>query len=232
MKTMMLGMIMLGVAGTALADTPGELDGRIQTLTARLEAMQQNPAKRVPAEVIRTAQGIVLLDHVKAGFLFAYQDGDGIALVKNPDTGEWSAPAFVDAGEASLGLQIGGEKSFVVMLFMNTNATRALIDAKFAVGAEARGTAGDASGGTETIPYANRPILVYDDRKGFFGGVDLKAGSITPNHTGNRSYYGQGVSMKDILFDNKVKRTASAQALARDLIEFSKGSVVSKNTKN
>ena len=93
----------------ALADDKAKLEKRIGELTAKFEAMQQKPDKRIPPDVLRNAQGMILLDRTKAGFLFAYQGGFGVAMTKDPNTRQWSSPAFISANDASLGFQIGGE---------------------------------------------------------------------------------------------------------------------------
>ena len=93
--------------------------------------MQAKPDKRIPAENLRKALGIILLDRTKAGFIFAYQGGGGLAMVKDAKSGRWSPPAFLTANEASLGVQIGGQQSFVVILLMNTNATHALTESSY-----------------------------------------------------------------------------------------------------
>jgi lipid-binding SYLF domain-containing protein len=60
------------------------------------------------------------------------------------------ALAFMKADEASLGFQIGGQQTFLVILLMNEQSAKTLIaDAAFEFGGEARGTAGDRSAGAE-----------------------------------------------------------------------------------
>jgi lipid-binding SYLF domain-containing protein len=145
MKTTMLVCTVLAFASAALAIGPAELDNRIGTLTAKFEAFQQQPGRGIPAETLRAAQGIILLDRTKAGFLFAYQGGGGVALVRDAQTREWSPVAFLGASEASLGFQIGGEQDFYVILLMTTNATSALANPNIEFGGEARGTAGNSA---------------------------------------------------------------------------------------
>lgn len=223
MKTTMLTLILAGFAASALAVDKAELDNRIRTLTAKFEAMQAKSDKAVPAENLRKAKGIVLLDRTKGGFIFAYQGGGGVALVKDAKTDKWSPAAFLTANEASLGFQIGGEQSFFVILLMTTNSTRMLIDQNIEFGGEARGTAGSGSAGEGanfSAPEAN--FLIYSDRKGLYGGAAIKGGALSPDDNANNTYYEKAVSLKEILFDKKVKVSAPTTELARKLTEQSK----------
>jgi lipid-binding SYLF domain-containing protein len=223
MRTLTLGLLLLGFASSTLALDKAELDSRIRTLTAKFEAMQAKADKAIHADTLRKAQGIVLLDRFKAGFIFAYQGGGGVALVKDPKTEKWGPAAFLRANEASLGFQVGGQKSFYVILFMNTNATRLLTETNIEFGGEARGTAGNSTAGAEgTVSPKEQSVLVYDDRKGLYGGAALKGGAIEPDDEANRVYYEQFLTLKDILFDRKVQPTEAAADLAAKLNERAK----------
>ena len=185
--------------------------------------MQQKPDKSIPAQSLSRAQGIILLDRTKAGFIFAYQGGGGVALVKDPKTDQWSPAAFLAAHEASLGFQVGGQQSFFVILLMNGDATRFLTEPNFEFGGEARGTAGNQTAGVAgTVASPEQPVLVFDDRQGLYGGAAIKAGAISPDEEANRVYYAQYVTMKDILFEHKVKPTEAAVELAGKIGEYSK----------
>ena len=175
----------------------------------------------IPAETLRQAQGIILLDRTKAGFLFAYQGGGGVALVKDATLHKWSPVAFLDANEASLGFQVGGEQHFCIVLLMTTNAARLLLEQKFEFGGEARGTAGNKSSGVEAGPQPSPSVLVYDDRQGLFAGAAIKGGVVSPADEANRVYYGQFLSMDDILFGHKVQRSEVASSLANKIEMYS-----------
>jgi lipid-binding SYLF domain-containing protein len=221
MKTMMLGLVLFGFISSALAVDRAELDDRIRALTAKFAALQADPDKRVPANVLRKAQGIILLDTTKAGFMFAFQGGDGIAMVRGK-WGNWSPVAFLNRNEASFGFQAGGEQNFYVILLMTTNATHILLKPAIDFGAEAQGTAGNNSSRAEgKIVSPCQSVLVYDDHNGFYGGVSFKNGTLAPNANDNKVYYGQYESMSDILFDGKVERAPSAEALARKIKAYS-----------
>src|SRR5215471_1729906 len=222
MKTKTLGLMLLGIASSTFAIDRVDLDNRIRSLTAKFETLQQDPAKAIPAETLRNARGIVLLDRVKAGVVFAYQGGSGLAMAKDA-SGRWSPAALLMADEASLGAQIGGQKSFIVMVFMDTNFERWLNDEKERFGAEARGTAGDSTSGVESQTGPREPsVLIFDSRQGLFGGAALKGGSIRFDDPANRIYYGQPLTANDILFGGKVSPTEAALALADQIAASSK----------
>ncbi len=224
MRIALTGILFLGVALSAQAVDKAALDTRIRTLTYKLEELQSKPAKRIPPENLRKAQGIILLDRTKAGFIFAYQGGAGVAMVKDAKTGTWSPPAFLKANEASLGFQVGGQQAFVVVLLMNTNATQALTQASFDFGGEASGTAGDSTAKAEgTVNSDIKPlIMVYTDTSGLYGGAAIKGGAVSPDTDANAAYYGEFLTPNQILFEKKGKPSDAAAALAKKLTEFAK----------
>ena len=215
MKRLIVVLALLGVAASV---TPVErivLDNHILVLTAKFEQMQQRPDKRIPAELLQKAQGLVLMERTKAGFIFAFQGGGGVAMVREPKSGRWGPAAFVRASEASLGVQIGGQHSFIVMLLMTTNATRLLAGPSFEFGGEARGTAGDSSAGEESgVSTREQAMLLYNETSGLYGGAVLKGGAFTPDTKANLAYYGESLTMADILFEQKVRPTKAAIQLA------------------
>ncbi len=222
MRFLTIALAWLACAVSSPALDQAQLNERIRTLTDHFETLQQTPDKRVPSNLLAKARGVILLDRTKAGFLFAFQGGGGVALMKDKE-GAWSPAAFLKANEASLGFQIGGEQDFYVILLMTTNAAKSLTDSTINFGGEARGTAGNDSSGVEgDLNSPEHSVIIYDSRQGLFGGVSIKGGAIAPDDHANEIYYGQPVSMRDILFDKKVSPTAAATALARKISEYSK----------
>jgi lipid-binding SYLF domain-containing protein len=213
----------MGFAGSALAVDSAELDARIQSLTDLFQAMQDKPDVAVPADVLRDAQGIILVDVTKAGFGFAYQHGAGVAMVRDSATGKWSAPAFIEANTASVGPQVGGMQAFCVIVLPDTNSTYALTQPNFSPGGEAGATAGYKGGSVQgsAVPSA-KDVKFYADRNGFFGGAAVKFGGISPDDNANVVYYGKSVAMADILFNRAVDRTPAAQQLTQAIVDHSK----------
>jgi SH3 domain-containing YSC84-like protein 1 len=224
MKFLITALLLLGLAVPMHAVDKAALDKRIRTITTKFDTMQAKPDKRIPAENLRKAKGIILLDRTKAGFIFAFEGGGGLAMLKDVKSGSWSPPSFMRANEASLGFQIGGQQSFMVILLMSTNATRALTDSSVNFGGEASGTAGNASGkaaGTVSDDQ-QQSMLVYTDATGLYGGAAVKGGDLSPDAEANVVYYGESVTPQDILLDKKVKPSELATALAQKITQFSK----------
>lgn len=216
-------LMVLALVGPAAAIDKLEVDARVRKITARFEELQQKPDKRVPADMLRKAQGILLLDRTKAGFIFAYQGGSGVALVRDKKSGQWGPAAFVSANEGSFGALVGGQKSFVVVLYLTQEAANQLTTPRSDFGGEASGTAGESSGTVEsTVGDKEKPVLVYDDRKGLYGGAAVKGGSVAPDEKANMVYYNQPLTMKEILFDKKVKPTETAIELAKKIDGYAK----------
>jgi len=231
--TIMIGLIVSGLTSAALAIEPAELDSRIRTLTDQFEAFQHRPDNGIPRETLRRAQGIILLDTTKGGFIVGYQGGGGVVMVKDAKLKKWSQVAFLKANQASLGFQVGGEQNFSVILLMTTNATWRLIDPKIEFGAGAGGTANDSSGGVETPKPFEQEVLVYTDRVGLYGGAVIKGGGISSDDEANGVYYGQSFSMRDILFGhNKVQPSATVSRLTGKIDSYARNRDGSKSAKN
>ncbi|HVY70541.1 MAG TPA: lipid-binding SYLF domain-containing protein, partial [Verrucomicrobiae bacterium] len=130
MTRIFLSLALFVFAAQAWAVDRVELEQRVRILASKLDTLQRDPTRSIPVKQIEKAQGIILLDRTKAGFLFAFQGGNGIALVRDPKSQKWSPPAFLSATEASLGLQIGGEQSFFVILLMTKEGARNIAEGR------------------------------------------------------------------------------------------------------
>jgi len=100
---------------------------------------------------------------------------------------------------------------------MTESARDWLMDPKVSFGGEAGGTGGDSSAGTGESFTKEPPFAVYGESKGVYGGATIKGGSIVANDKANENYYGQFYSVKDILFDKKVKASDTATEFAKKL---------------
>jgi len=83
-----------------------------------------------------------------------------------------------------------------VLLFMNSEALKGLMDDKFELGGEAEATAGPVgrAASASTNPRMTAGILSYSRSKGAFLGVSLKGVAITPDNDLNEAFYGKKAS--------------------------------------
>jgi lipid-binding SYLF domain-containing protein len=125
---------------------------------------------------------------------------------------------FVAMDSGSVGYQIGGSSTDIVMLFMNDHALQSLMSDKFKLGADASVAAGpvgrNAAAGTDLKLSAE--ILSYSRSKGIFAGVSLDGAVMQADKSGDKAMYGDDVNRHEIL-DGKVAVPPSARALVEEL---------------
>src|SRR5438132_1875515 len=97
--------------------------------------------KAVPQNLLDKAEAIAVFPNViKAGFIVGGRGGSGV--ISRRVKGGWSAPAFFKLGGASVGLQIGASSTDFVLLFMNEDALKGLLEDKLELGGEGSVAAG------------------------------------------------------------------------------------------
>jgi lipid-binding SYLF domain-containing protein len=218
MKTVLLGILAMGLASSAFAVDKSELEQRMQTITEKFNAMQQNSATAVPASELAAAKGIVLLDRTGGALIVGVNAGYGVALMKDK-LGHWSQPSFVSTGGASLGPQIGGNKDFFVVLAMTPDAADTLKQSSMDFGAQASAIGGTQSSGAETN-FKSQPVKIYSQRNGLYAGAALKGGTVKEDADANQVYYGRPVSPEDV-FSAQVSSTPMGDILIKDINQYS-----------
>ena len=125
---------------------------------------------------------------------------------------------FVAIDGGSVGYQIGGSSTDLVMLFMNDHALQSLMSDKFKLGADASVAAGpvgrNAAAGTDL--KMNAEILSYSRSKGVFAGVSLNGAVMQADKSGDKAMYGDDVNRHEIL-NGKVAVPESARGLVEEL---------------
>jgi lipid-binding SYLF domain-containing protein len=151
---------------------------------------------------IKDARAILIIPRqVKAGFILAGSGGSGVALARDERTGRWSQPAFFTMGSGSIGLQIGGAVSQVILIFMTERGRDALLSTKVQLGADIKVAAGPIGAGAQA---ATTDVLSFARSKGFFGGISVEGAVIEQRDSWNDLYYGRPVRAVDILIRRNV----------------------------
>ncbi|MDT5293491.1 MAG: YSC84-like protein 1 [Acidobacteriota bacterium] len=145
----------------------------------------------IPKELLDRAEAVAVFPGMlKAGFVVGGRGGSGI--ISRRVTGGWSAPAFFKMGGASVGPQIGAAKTDLILLFMNEDALKGLLEDKLEMGGEASAAAGPVgrTASATTNLTLDAGILSYSRSKGLFAGLELKGAVINPDNNLNEALYG------------------------------------------
>jgi len=201
------------VAGTEIKRST--LVERLDTCEAILQDLQSSTKTAIPADVLHRARAIVIVNQVQAGFFVGVKDGYAVALVRRPN-GRWSVPAFLNAGEASIGFQAGVKAINTVLVIMDDATARLLLRRKFNFGAEAIADAGirvaDLQRVNQPLPDGAN-VHVYSLKEGYYLGASLKTGFMSPNDDANRVFYNTNNQLPELLFSDWVTPPPEAHYL-------------------
>jgi lipid-binding SYLF domain-containing protein len=209
--------LVLLVALTAVASDREDDVTRTDKAAQVFKEIMNAPDRGIPQDLLESAKCIAIIPgDVKFAFIFGGNYGRGLATCR---TGHgWSAPMFLAIDGGSVGYQIGGSSTDIVLLFMNDRALQSLLGDKFKLGADASVAAGpvgrSASAGTDL--KLNAEILSYSRSKGVFAGVSLNGAVVQADKSGDKAMYGNDVNRHEIL-DGKVAVPASARALLDEI---------------
>ena len=202
---------------TAVASDREDDVNRTQKAAQVFKEIMNTPDQGIPSSLLESAKCIAIIPgDKKFAFIFGGSYGRGLATCRTEHG--WSAPMFVAIDSGSVGYQIGGSSTDIVMLFMNDHALQSLMSDKFKLGADASVAAGpvgrNATAGTDL--KLNAEILSYSRSKGIFAGVSLDGAVMQADKSGDKAMYGDDVNRHEIL-DGKVAVPASARELVEEL---------------
>ena len=185
---------------------------RLTEAATVLEEVLSAPDKGVPQAIIEKAQAVVVIPStVKGALLIGAQRGKGVMSAKSASG--WSSPAFVTLTGGSLGLQIGGQATDIVLVVVNERGIDNLAQNTFKIGGDASVAAGpvgrEATASTDYKLEAQ--ILSYSRSRGLFAGVSLAGSTIRADRNANEKIYGVGYSTRNIVVERKVEPTAAAE---------------------
>lgn len=199
--TVYLAVSMAGTTfGQTAKDTHDEIEQTTKSATIFKQIMSA-PDKAIPRSVLDDAECIAVFPQViKAAFGFGGRGGRGVVVCRTG--GGWSAPAYLNVGGASFGLQIGAESTDYVMLFMTPESARSLLDTKVKLGGNLSVAAGPIGREAEasTDLKLNAQILSYSRSKGLFAGAALEGAVIETAGGDMKDVYGPNATARSVLF--------------------------------
>jgi lipid-binding SYLF domain-containing protein len=177
------------------------------------------PENSIPQDLMARAHGIAVIPHVvKGAFGLGGQWGKGLMSQRHED-GSWSAPAYIEIGGGSFGLQIGVQANDIVLVFTDEDGVKGILKGKVKLGADASATAGPvgrkAEVGTDVL--LRSAVFAYSRSKGLFAGVSLDGSVIGMDDHANRKIYGDNVTGENILLGRTVQTNNVVQPFMTEL---------------
>lgn len=204
MKRLLLLWVVICLAAGGFAADEKAKDSkaadRVQAAATVLDEIETAPDQGIPEEVLGSAECVAVVPSMlKGGFIFGARYGRGVASCRTPKG--WSAPAFFSIKGGSFGLQIGGQAVDLVMLIMNDNGMRNLLNSKFKLGADASVAAGPVGrhAAADTDWKLRAQVLSYSRARGIFAGLELSGAAVGQDKDSTREFYGRMVPFKTSL---------------------------------
>ena len=175
-----------------------------QKATKALDEIMAISDKSIPTDLLRKAKAVAVFpDVIKGAFILGGQGGKGLIVQKVGNS--WGAPALFKLGGGSVGFQIGGSSTDVIMLFMTDKSVKNLLEDKFEIGGEASAAAGPVgrTAKASTDAQLQAQILSYSRAKGLFAGISLSGVVISPDNDANMALYSH--TAKEILTGGSLK---------------------------
>jgi lipid-binding SYLF domain-containing protein len=188
---------------------------RIEDSAQIFEEIMGAPDKAIPQDLLESAKCIAIIPgEKKLAFVVGGNYGKGLVTCRAVKS--WSAPVFLSISGGSLGFQIGGSSTDIILVFRGRRGLQKLFHNKFRIGGDVSAAAGPVgrSAAAATDIELHAEILTYSRSRGVFAGISLSGAVVQSDDTGNRALYGPNANKEDIL-DGKVGIPADAMVLVQ-----------------
>jgi lipid-binding SYLF domain-containing protein len=190
-------------------------DERLADAAIVLREMSESADTGIPRSLLEKARCVVVIPAVKkAAIGIGGQYGRGYISCRRD--GRWSAPGGVRIEGGSIGFQIGGSETDVVMAVLNERGVDRLLSSRFTVGADAAVAAGpvgrQASAQTDATMMAE--ILAWSRSRGVFAGLSLQGSTLREDSDENKQLYGRELPNREIVTTGISAPPAAADLMA------------------
>jgi lipid-binding SYLF domain-containing protein len=177
-----------------------------------------NVPDNIPKELLEKAECVIVIPSVrKLAFGVGASYGRGAMVCRTGEhfRGPWGAPAMYALEGGSIGFQIGGEATDLILLVMNDRGMESILSSKVKLGADASIAGGpkgrDASANTDA--WMRAEILSYSRARGLFAGVSLEGTSLRPDDDASEQVYGRRLTARSIVMGDEVSVPESGRHL-------------------
>lgn len=199
----------------AFADRAMEARHLAERAQLTLETFARAPEMDAFRNYIKSARGVFIAPQIlKGAFIVGASGGSGVLVSRDRLKQEWAGPAFYTMGSVSLGFQIGGDASEVVLLAMTDRGVNALLESSVKLGADVAVAAGPVGiGAAASSANLSVDIISFSRSKGLFVGLSLDGAVVKTREDMNDAYYGSIATPTDILVKRDVTNPEAGSLL-------------------
>jgi len=215
----------LGLVAAATVFAGNKEQRRLENSGVVMQEIMNIP-DNIPQEVMEKAKCVIVFPSVlKAAFVVGASYGRGAMVCRTGRgfSGPWGAPAMYALEGGSVGFQIGGEATDLVLLIMNDRGADSILSSKVKLGGDASIAAGpvgrDATADTDA--YMRSEILSYSRTRGAFIGVSLEGSTLRPDDDATADVYGRKLTAREIVLGGRVGIPVSGRHLVAVLQKHS-----------
>lgn len=190
------------LTASALLAAKADADKRLNDAALVFEEVMSISDKAIPQDLLDKAHCIVIVPGLKKGaFIIGAKYGKGFINCRKTNGQGWTAPATARIEGGSVGFQIGGSESDVIMLVMNERGAERLLSSKFTMGGAGEVAAGPVgrSGTAQTDATLRAEILSWSRSRGAFAGLSLQGATLRQDLSDNRELYGRTIENREII---------------------------------
>jgi len=191
------------VAGAVYAKKLNKEERRLEECGVVMQEVLNIPDS-IPHDLLEKAECVIVIPSVrKLAFGIGADYGRGAMVCRTGEhfRGRWGAPAMYALEGGSIGFQIGGEATDLILLVMNDRGMESILSSKVKLGADASVAGGpkgrDASADTDA--WMRAEILSYSRSRGVFAGISLEGSTIRPDDEASEQVYGHAIKAKEIV---------------------------------
>ncbi len=177
----------------------------------------------IPQEILDNSTCAVVIPSMKQGaFIVGGKFGRGFFTCRNENGQGWKSPAAVRVEGGSVGFQIGGSATDVIMLVKSARGGDKLAGSRFTIGGEASAAAGPVGRESKAMTDAqmSAEILSWSRSRGVFAGVSVQGSTLREDQEGNKDLYGAEMTTRQVL-DRKEPAPKAVTPLVSALTKYS-----------
>lgn len=221
MRVLVLGVSLLFLSSSVEAQT--DTDRRLQRASQVFSEIMAAPDRGIPRDLLERAHCVVIVPGMlKGAFVVGAQYGKGFAFCRSSRGIGWSNPAAVRMEGGSVGFQIGGQETDIIMLVMNPRGMDRLMTSRFTIGGDASAAAVPVGRTTQaqTDAMMTAELLTWSRSRGLFAGISLNGATLRPAEQDNKDLYGRELNTRQVL-TTRLPTPESARPLLAQLSRFS-----------